>query len=296
MAHDANRYGVTAYNSAKYGVQTHRPGLDIVFENRVHDDDVARLFGFAAGLVPGVDLYAYLAHLPVERWGLSFLERGSMSCRFLRPVYDGDLVEIAGSEVSGALHLEAVARGEVCAVGHASLETDSHPLPAWDSMGPVLPRAYKVPADEHSLQMDDWLGSHIFDTQTEWATDFLRDMRESETLYLEENAIHPGQIVRMMNWAVIDNVQLVPWLYVSSAVHHLGVAHVGIPLGVRARVTKNWNRSGNRFLELEGVVFSGGSPVAVAGHRIIYRPRQALTAYRSVPDRLGVSDIWDVGD
>ena len=60
-------YTVKAYNTAKYGAQTRRPGLDIVFENRVHDDDVARLFGFSAGLVPGVDIYAYMTHPLVER-------------------------------------------------------------------------------------------------------------------------------------------------------------------------------------------------------------------------------------
>ena len=34
-------------------------------ENRIHDDGVARRFGFEGALVPGVEVYAYMAHVPV---------------------------------------------------------------------------------------------------------------------------------------------------------------------------------------------------------------------------------------
>src|SRR5689334_10205467 len=61
--------------------------------NKIHDDDVARALGFRGGLVPGVDVYAYLCHEPAARWGRSWLERGTIEARFLSPVYDGDEVE-----------------------------------------------------------------------------------------------------------------------------------------------------------------------------------------------------------
>ena len=48
-------YRVEAFNTAKAS------------ENKIHDDAVARRFGFGGGLVPGVDVYAYMAHLPVAR-------------------------------------------------------------------------------------------------------------------------------------------------------------------------------------------------------------------------------------
>jgi hypothetical protein len=38
-------------------------------ENKMHDDAVAASYGFAGGLVPGVDVYAYLCHLPAAEWG-----------------------------------------------------------------------------------------------------------------------------------------------------------------------------------------------------------------------------------
>jgi len=33
-------------------------------ENKMHDDAVARRFGFQGGLVPGVDVFAYMSHIP----------------------------------------------------------------------------------------------------------------------------------------------------------------------------------------------------------------------------------------
>ena len=75
-------YQIEAFNTAKDS------------ENKIHDDAVARRFGFKGGLVPGVEVYAYMTHLPVARWGRAWLERGTAECRLLKPVYDGDTVTV----------------------------------------------------------------------------------------------------------------------------------------------------------------------------------------------------------
>ncbi len=46
-------------------------------ENKIHEDSVARKYGFRGGLVPGVTVYAYLVHPAVEAWGLDWLTRGT---------------------------------------------------------------------------------------------------------------------------------------------------------------------------------------------------------------------------
>ena len=56
----------------------------------MHDDTVAKRYGFSGGLVPGVDVMAYMMHLPVAKWGRAFLERGLIEARFVKPVYDGE--------------------------------------------------------------------------------------------------------------------------------------------------------------------------------------------------------------
>src|SRR5215467_13302576 len=87
MASRPETYRVSAYNTSKQS------------ENKIHDDTVARRFGFSGGLVPGVDVMAYMMHLPVARWGRDFLARGLVEARFLKPVYDGEPVSARSYEV-----------------------------------------------------------------------------------------------------------------------------------------------------------------------------------------------------
>src|SRR5205807_5044808 len=92
-------YRVEAFNTARAS------------ENKIHDDAVARRFGFGGGLVPGVDVYAYMTHLPLRRWGRVWLERGSADCRFIKPVYDGEIATVTASETADALVIEVTSRG-----------------------------------------------------------------------------------------------------------------------------------------------------------------------------------------
>ena len=92
-------YSVSAYNTAKQS------------ENKMHDDTVARRFGFSGGLVPGVDVMAYMMHLPVAKWGRAFLERGLIEARFVKPVYDGETADVTGEENDGVLTIAVESRG-----------------------------------------------------------------------------------------------------------------------------------------------------------------------------------------
>src|SRR5829696_4339392 len=86
-------------------------------ENKIHDDDVARRFGFQGGLVPGVEVYAYMTHLPAARWGIDWLERGTAECRFFKPVYDGKFATVTATGTGTALSITVESEGEQCARG-----------------------------------------------------------------------------------------------------------------------------------------------------------------------------------
>lgn len=82
MPNRLETHRVEAYNTAKQS------------ENKMHDDNVARRFGFSGGLVPGVDVFAYMMHVPIARWGRDFLARGLVEARFIKPVYDGETADV----------------------------------------------------------------------------------------------------------------------------------------------------------------------------------------------------------
>ena len=84
---DPRDYEVVAHNTATASA------------NKIHDDEVARAYGFGGGLVPGVDVYAYMTHPPAEAWGLAWLERGTLQARFVSPAYEDDALTVAAGEV-----------------------------------------------------------------------------------------------------------------------------------------------------------------------------------------------------
>ena len=46
-------------------------------ENKIHDDTVAQKFGFQGGLVPGVEVYAYMMNPAIRHFGPDWLASGN---------------------------------------------------------------------------------------------------------------------------------------------------------------------------------------------------------------------------
>src|SRR5271165_2828820 len=139
-------YQVAAFNTAKSS------------ENKIHDDATAKRFGFKGGLVGGVHVYAYMTHLPVQRWGRAWLERGTGEARFGKPVYEGDIAEITAADDSEGMSLRVNSGGVLCATGRAGLPDQAPALPNLADFRSVPARAQRVAADEQSLKIGDWLG------------------------------------------------------------------------------------------------------------------------------------------
>src|SRR5690349_6234529 len=58
--------------------------------NKIHDDDVARTYGFRGGLVPGVTVYAYAVAPLAARLGLRWLTTGEATVALINPLYEGE--------------------------------------------------------------------------------------------------------------------------------------------------------------------------------------------------------------
>lgn len=260
-------YRVSAFNTAKAS------------ENKIHDDETARRFGFRGGLVGGVHVYAYMTHLPVQNWGLAWLEHGTGEARFAKPVYEGDIAEITAEEDAEGLALEVVSGGVLCATGRAGLPAWASAMPDLAEFKAVPPRRQRPPADEESLAVGEWLGMNPLIVTAEYQTQDLQDTRETNPLYAEKGIVHPGTVLRCCNWALSQNVVLPAWMHMGSVVQNLGVAQVGDTLNVRARVTKNYEHKGHKWVEIDALVLANESkPLARVKHTAIYRPRQLAEA------------------
>ena len=251
-------YSVVAFNTATASA------------NKIHDDEVAASLGFRGGLVPGVDVYAYLCHPPAARWGLEWVRSGRIRARFHAPVYDGQEAHVSSPDGERLeLHDE---EGGLCAEGSAALgEPAPVPDPAdWpdveqaDEPPPAAPEVL-VPGTAFGL------APHGFHAARH--REYLGDVRETLPLYAEEGVAHPGWILRDANYVLSANVRLGPWIHVESIVQHHDAVEDGQEVSARALVTGEWEHKGHRFVRLDVLHLADGRPVARTDHTAIYRPR-----------------------
>jgi len=260
-------YRVSAYNTAHDS------------DNKIHDGAFARSLGFGGGMVPGVAVYGYMTHLPVTRWGRTWLERGTAECRFFKPVYDGDIATVTARVDNEVLDISVECRGEACAAGRAALPVARPVAPSLDLFPLVPQHIERPPADEASLAVGTWLAIEPYPIAPEASERYLADLREASPIYAEEGLIHPALILQSCNLVLNRNVILGPWVHTGSRIQNLATAAVGDTLSVRARITDNYEHKGHRLVVIDALVIAGETtPVAHIAHTAIYRLRQAVAA------------------
>ena len=255
--------------------------LSAASENKIHDDTIAKKFGFRGGLVPGVEVYAYMTNLPVRQFGADWLSGGSLDCRFQKPVYDGRTAVASGRlEADGSVTLKVESEGVLCgsgsaAMGHGQAAPDVAkyavaPLPDYDTRPAATPEALveeQVMGTFEQIMDADDLGQYLI------------DVREDLNLYAAERIVHPGWLLRLGNRALSMNVKLGPWIHVGSKVTNFATSHYGDTLQSRATVTRAYEHKGHRFVELDVLLIANGeTAVAQIDHTAIYRPRQVAEA------------------
>lgn len=257
------RYGVNAFNTATESA------------NKIHDDAVAKNLGFRGGLVPGVDVYAYLCHIPADAWGLDWLTRGTMTAKFASPVYDGDDVEVVGvAAAQNVIELTLTdSAGGYCASGAATLPADARPAPEPADWPDAPADGNRVKATPESLLAVP-VGSLDVGFHAEQATAYLDDIREPAPLFRSDGFAHPGWLLRYCNFVLTSTFELGPWIHVESTTQFFSPLHDGERLQTRARVTGVSERGGHRFVDLDILQLADATrPVARVAHRAIYQPR-----------------------
>ncbi len=246
-------------------------------ENKIHDDEVARRFGFVGGLVPGVDVFAYITHPVVERWGLDWFDGGRIEVRFASPVFDGETVRVESAMAAAdRLDLRVVGPdGTERASGHASPPRERPATSRTPTIPPAPLPGTRPEASFGSLPDGAVLGTLVTGFHAERADEYLGDVREGLELYRTERIAHPGWLLRMANYVLAMNVELGPWIHTSSAVTMLRPVHDGDTIETRARVQESFERSGHELVSLEVELVVADECVMVVDHTAIFRPRQA---------------------
>jgi len=253
-------------------------------DNKIHDDSVAASYGFRGGLVPGVTVYAYMTVPLVERFGLDWLERGSMQVKFHQPFYDRDEVIVRAEEdpSSDPIKIAITAErdgGVVCATALATVNDraawlgeprlEAYPeiqLPAFETR-PIPSRETIVPGSQ--------LGTLKEVIQTPDLS-LLASLDERLPIYFGTEAVaHPYTFLALANQILMANYRLGPWIHAASDLINWGAVHDGEEISVRGRIADRFERKGHEFVVLDVLVTAGADRIVQqVRHTAIYRPRR----------------------
>lgn len=255
--------------------------LSAASENKIHDDAVARKFGFQGGLVPGVEVYAYMTNLPVRHFGTNWLSSGTAECRFLKPVYDGRIaLASAVPEKNGHLTITIESEGVLCGNGTATMghqkmipEISSYAvtnLPDYNS---------RLDAAPESLVKGQVMGTFKAVMEADELLQYLKNVRENLDVYTDQRIVHPGWLLRLANRALSMNVKLGPWIHVGSRLTNFAATYYGDTVEARAIVANQYEHKGHLFVQLNVLLVANGeTALTQIDHTAIYRPRQVADA------------------
>lgn len=259
-------------------------------ENRIHGDEIAKQFGFKGGLVPGVGDFAYMTHPVVEALGVVWLEKGWMDAKFLKPVYDGDTIEVRTKvgERDGTAHDIYVevelynSEGTLCATGSGGrfpieLMISAHDFP----LAPLPDKNKKLPAHIDALPAGMLLGSISQRIDLKKMEHTAAERYRDELPYYKSRpghdpAVHPGILLQMANDILVENVALGPWIHTASEIQNHAIPRDGEELSLRGRVRDSYERRGHHMVELDLAMFGEGErPIMKIEHKAIIRLREA---------------------
>jgi acyl dehydratase len=257
---DGSNYKVTAINRAEQ------------HPNLVHNTEFARSVGYRSGLVPGVDVFAHVAHAVSVVWGLDWLSGGGLEVRFIRPVYEGDQLTVATEADGDRLQLQVRTEAEICATGTA--ERAAYLAPVDPGEWPLRPLPAEPPtATRETFEATPVLGTLEETFAEEKARAQLSEVQESLSAFVEQRVVHPGHLLRLADSILSANVALPPWMHVSSRATFFTPVHWGDTVSARARVVSLFEKSRHQFVQLEILAFRGPEPVMrVNPYTAIYRP------------------------
>lgn len=245
--------------------------------NRIQDDEYARRYGFRAGLVPGISVFAYMTRPLIDLIGRDWLERGSAEVHFLRPIYEGEEMRIGGALSSiaadGTLSIDYRAsnnQGVTCGVGIAKLPPSTPGSePSIDDYPAGRAKMHR-PISYESLPVGEYLTPLLCDFTWNIHWQYCRKtIRDHHPLY--ERTMHPGWLMSQSGQILAANYAIPAWIDVSGIIQNYHPLEKECAIETRGRVCDKFERDGDHFVVLDLAVFAPSCCLATIRYTAIFR-------------------------
>jgi acyl dehydratase len=287
----------TNVNLASYRVGSSLPAAELrarntspVSENKIHEDDIARQYGFQGGLVPGATSYAYLAGYLVRTLGPEWAAHGTSSIALVKPVYEGEIVRLGGTVTSVEGH---ATRGSLTAECWVDGPDGSRRAPAtagliWGVERTQEGRPAFARTDQRPRRPEDrlpitaatapigvTLPPVVMAADAAATGQYLEAIEDSNPLFREGSPfggplVHPGWYPGVANRVLSGNFILNAWIHTRSEIRHLGPALVGGSYHAYGEITSAFEKRGHEYVVADVLITDGAdTPVARVTHTAI---------------------------
>ncbi len=268
-------------------MQAHNASLHS--DNKIHDDEVAKRYGFAGGLVPGITVYAYMAQPLAAAAGARWLSHGGATVSFIHPLYEGDntaanaeVLESDASQTRVSFDLWAEnGAGERCGAGTAwiGLHDRTQPIAAPDYVArdPGPAPDPRPDLELSTAPVGQVLARLVLPTSVETARDYADGVFDPNPLFREGSPwgpplLHPGWLLSNCNTIFTKSFAFGPWIHTRSEIEYLGPALAGRTLTLHGRLVEAFEKRQHQYATLDlFCVDAAGAPVMQVRHTAIFK-------------------------
>lgn len=260
-------------------------------DNKIHDDEVAKRYGFAGGLVPGVTVFAYMVGPLACALGERWLTSGEALVTFVQPIYEqqsatsrATVLEVRRGDGGGRIVFDIRAEnaaGDRCGTGTATVSSR-------EPDGPVEPPDYvqidpgPAPSARPELQLEsapvgEVLARLVVPTTVETARDYASAVFDKNPLFILGSSwgpplMHPGWLLSECNRIFTQSFSFGPWIHTRSHIRYLGPALAGRSFTFHGRMAEAYERRQHHYAVLDIFCLDDqGQQVMQVQHTAIFR-------------------------
>lgn len=234
----ASTYSVQSFNDAQQS------------ENRIHSDEMAQRFGFEGALVAGVVVFGHMTYLPVKLWGRNWLTNNQAEVKFLKPAYDGQLLDLRYEKHSRINETKCFNPSGVLLAPMSDEQGEVEVNPK-HNLAPSTSPIVREEISWDKLIIDQPAPAFQWFADRENNDQLCDQLRDDQEIYIGDNpCVHPFWMLRQCNSAFSRSFILPAWIHVGSKMIFHQPLLVNQDIEVRMVPVKKWERKGHEFVTL----------------------------------------------